>query len=56
MNEQALFFREDLMPLQYENAIFKLNQTEQHNNEEILTLQAQCQRLKDETNQLTNDL
>ncbi|CAF3747992.1 unnamed protein product, partial [Rotaria sp. Silwood1] len=42
--------------LQHENKMLKLRQTEETNNEQILILQASCEQLKDQNNQLTNDL
>jgi hypothetical protein len=36
--------------------VLKLRQIEDNNNEQILILQASCEQLKDQNNQLTNDL
>jgi len=49
-------FRERFIRLQHENKMLKLRQTEENNNEQILILQASCEQLKDQNNQLTNDL
>ena len=51
-----LYFRERFIRLQHENKILKLRQAEETNNEQILILQANCDQLKDQNNQLTNDL
>ncbi|CAF2691665.1 unnamed protein product [Rotaria sp. Silwood2] len=48
--------RERFIRLQHENKMLKLRQTEETNNEQILILQASCEQLKDQNNQLTNDL
>ena len=49
-------FRERFIRLQHENKMLKLRQGEEVNNEQILILQASCEQLKDQNNQLTNDL
>lgn len=36
--------------------MLKLRQPEEHNNEQISILQANCEQLKDQNNQLTNEL
>jgi hypothetical protein len=36
--------------------MLKLRQTEENNNEQVLILQASYEQLKDQNNQLTNDL
>jgi hypothetical protein len=36
--------------------MLKLRETEENKNEQILILQANCEQLKDQNNQLTNDL
>ncbi|CAF0919381.1 unnamed protein product [Rotaria sordida] len=48
--------RERFIRLQHENKMLKLRQTEETNNEQILILQASFEQLKDQNNQLTNDL
>ncbi len=55
-NNTLLFCRERFIRLQHENKMLKLRQTEENNNEQILILQANCEQLKDQNNQLTNDL
>ena len=56
-NEHGLFaFRERFIRLQHENKMLKLRQTDETNNEQILLLQASWEQLKDQNNQLTNDL
>jgi len=53
----CLFFHsERFIRLQHENKMLKLRQTDETNNEQILILQANCEQLKDQNNQLTNDL
>ena len=49
-------FRERFIRLQHENKMLKLRQTDEVNNEQSLILQASCEQLKDQNNQLTNDL
>ncbi len=51
-----LHFRERFIRLQHENKMLKLRQTEENNNEQILILQASYEQMKDQNNQLTNDL
>ncbi|UJR36076.1 hypothetical protein I4U23_028812 [Adineta vaga] len=48
--------RERFIRLQHENKMLKLRQIEENNSEQILLLQANCEQLKDQNNQLTNDL
>jgi hypothetical protein len=36
--------------------MLKLRETEENKNEQILILQVNCEQLKDQNNQLTNDL
>ncbi|CAF1045032.1 unnamed protein product [Adineta ricciae] len=48
--------RERFIRLQHENKMLKLRQTEENNNEQLLLIQANCDHLKDQNNQLTNDL
>ena len=51
MNSSERFIR-----LQHENKMLKLNQTEENHNEQVLLLQANCEQLKDQNGQLTNEL
>ncbi|CAF0860679.1 unnamed protein product [Adineta ricciae] len=48
--------RERFIHLQHENKMLKLRQVEETNNEQVLILQASCEQLRDQNNQLTNDL
>ena len=48
--------RERFIRLQHENKMLKLRQTDETNNEQVLILQASSEQLKDQNNQLTNDL
>jgi len=50
------FFSERILRLQHENQMLKSHQNDATNNEQISLLQAQCEQLKDQNHQLTNDL
>ncbi|CAF3592175.1 unnamed protein product [Rotaria sordida] len=48
--------KEHFNRLQHKSEIVNLYSIEENNNQQILILETNCEQLKDENNQLTNDL